>query len=125
MVRLLSGSSGEPCDALQTGVESCTDADTPDEPERRPRKEGYIAHLKHVPEQVLLVSCADKLRNARAIVADLRVMGNALFERFTGKQEGTLWYYGALAEVFGQRGPKHMADELGRTVATMKALAAS
>ena len=72
---------------------------------------------------LLLVSCADKLHNARAIVADLRVMGDALFDRFSGKRDGTLWYYRSLAEVFGRRGPAQLAAELGRTVETMKALA--
>jgi (p)ppGpp synthase/HD superfamily hydrolase len=103
-------------------VESCTDAETDPKPEWRERKERYIAHLESAPEEVLLVSCADKLHNARAIVADLRVMGVALFDRFTGKRDGTLWYYETLAEVFGRRGPQHLAGELGRTVELMRAL---
>ena len=104
-------------------VEGCTDADTLDKPAWRPRKERYIAHLEDAPPEVLLVSCADKLHNARAIVADLRVMGNALFERFKGKRDGTLWYYETLVAVFGRRGPEHLAAELKRTVETMKELA--
>ena len=104
-------------------VEGCTDADTADKPDWRPRKERYIAHLEHVSPDVLLVSCADKLHNARAIVADLRIMGEALFGRFNGGREGTLWYYQTLASVFQARGPAPLAQELGRTVATMQALA--
>ena len=105
-------------------VEGCTDAETSPKPPWRERKERYIAHLEEAPPEVLLVSCADKLHNARAIVADLRVMGEALFGRFNGGREGTLWYYGALAELFKRRGPRHLAAELGRTVETMQALAA-
>jgi (p)ppGpp synthase/HD superfamily hydrolase len=104
-------------------VEGCTDAETMPKPPYRERKERYIAHVEGAPAEVLLVSCADKLHNARAIVADLRVMGDALFARFNGGREGTLWYYESLAEVFGRRGPEHLAAELGRTVATMKELA--
>ena len=104
-------------------VEGCTDAETVPKPPWRERKERYIAHLEHAPPEVLLVSCADKLHNARAIVADLRVMGDALFARFNGGRDGTLWYYEALAEVFGRRGPEHLAAELGRTVETMQELA--
>ena len=89
----------------------------------RERKRRYIAHLEDAPPEVLLVSCADKLHNARAIVADLRVMGDALFDRFSGGRDGTLWYYRSLAEVFGRRGPAHLAAELRRTVETMKSLA--
>jgi len=110
-------------DRVLSIVESCTDADTTEKPDWRPRKERYIAHLEHVAAEVLLVSCADKLHNARAIVADLRVMGSALFERFNRKRDGTLWYYESLAEVFEKKGPAHLAAELRRTVDTMKALA--
>lgn len=105
-------------------VEGCTDAETIPKPPWRERKERYIAHLDDAPAEVLLVSCADKLHNARAIVADLRVMGNALFDRFTGGREGTLWYYESLAESFCRRGPEHLSAELTRTVETMKLLAA-
>ena len=104
-------------------VEGCTDAETIPKPPWRERKERYIAHLEDAPPEVLLVSCADKLHNARAVVADQRVMGNALFERFTGKRDGTLWYYESLAEVFGRRGPDHLAAELNRQVETMIQLA--
>lgn len=104
-------------------VDGCTDAETVPKPPWQQRKEQYIAHLESAPEEVLLVSCADKLHNARAIVADLRVMGSDLFQRFSGKRDGTLWYYGSLAKVFGRRGPKHLAAELTRTVRTMRELA--
>jgi (p)ppGpp synthase/HD superfamily hydrolase len=104
-------------------VEGCTDAETIPKPPWRERKERYIAHLEEAPPEVLLVSCADKLHNARAIVADLRVMGDALFDRFSGGREGTLWYYTSLAEVFGRLGPKHLAAEIKRTVGTMIELA--
>lgn len=104
-------------------VEGCTDAETVPKPPYRERKERYIAHLEHVAPEVLLVSCADKLHNARAIVADLRIMGETLFARFNGGRDGTLRYYEALAEVFDRRGPEHLAAELGRTVETMKEMA--
>jgi len=100
-------------------VEGCTDAETIPKPPWRERKAQYIAHLEEAPAAVLLVSCADKLHNARAIVADLRVMGDALFDRFSGKRDGTLWYYRSLAEVFGRRGPAQLAAELGRVVARL------
>jgi (p)ppGpp synthase/HD superfamily hydrolase len=103
-------------------VDGCTDADTRPKPPWRERKSLYIAHLESAPDRVRLVSCADKLHNARAIVADLRVMGDALFSRFNGGRDGTLWYYDSLAEVFERRGPKQLAMELRRTVDTMKSL---
>jgi crotonobetainyl-CoA:carnitine CoA-transferase CaiB-like acyl-CoA transferase len=51
-----------------------------------------------------------KSPDARAIVADLRIMGPALFERFSGRRDGTLWYYGALADVFDRRGRRLLLD---------------
>ena len=70
-----------------------------------------------------LVSCADKLHNARAIVADLRILGSKLFERFNGGRDGTLWYYQTLADEFLRGGPVQLAGELARTVVAMKELA--
>ncbi len=52
----------------------------------------------------LLVSACDKLHNARAILADLRLLGDALFTRFTGRRDGTLWYYDELAGIFADKG---------------------
>ena len=49
----------------------------------RERKQQYLAHLGEVDERVALVSACDKLHNARAIEADLRMVGPALWPRFT------------------------------------------
>jgi (p)ppGpp synthase/HD superfamily hydrolase len=84
------------------------------------RKHGYLAALRDEHDEVLLVSGCDKLHNARAIVADLRRpdVGSAVFGRFTGGREGTLWYYGELARIFGARG-QPMAPALADAVAAM------
>lgn len=104
-------------------VEGCTDSETEPKPPWRARKESYIRHIRSASGSVRLVSCADKLHNARSIVADLRVVGCVLFDRFTGGQDGTLWYYHELSGVFTQLGPREPAAELARTVATMSDLA--
>jgi GTP pyrophosphokinase len=104
-------------------VEGCTDAETVPKPPWRQRKENYIAHLREADDATRLVSCADKLHNARAIVSDLRVLGDALFDRFGGGREGTLWYYRSLADAFLQRGDRRLAEELDRAVQTMRRLA--
>ena len=39
------------------------------------RKDAYLAHLETATGSIRLVSACDKLHNARAILADLRVMG--------------------------------------------------
>ena len=105
-------------------VRACTDADTQPKPPWRARKETYLAHLEDEEPDALLVSAADKLHNARAIVSDLRTHGPGMFSRFNAGQDGTLWYYGALAEVFARRLPGPLARELSDTVVQMQSLAA-
>ncbi len=106
-------------------VQGCTDG-VPDasgiKPPWKARKESYIAHLAHASNDVLLVSGADKLHNARAIVEDLLTIGPAVFARFTATQDQTLWYYEALADVFTRRGTS-VAKALNDTVRRMKELA--
>ena len=72
-------------------VEGCTDSETVPKPPWKQRKQHYIDHVCEVDDSTRLVSCADKLHNARAIVSDLRVLGDALFDRFGGGKQGTLW----------------------------------
>jgi (p)ppGpp synthase/HD superfamily hydrolase len=104
-------------------VDGCTDADTIPKPPWRARKEAYVAHVRHAPPDVRRVSLADKLHNARAIRADLRQHGDALWARFNGGREGTLWYYRALAEAFREAGSGRMAEELDRVVSEIEQLA--
>lgn len=103
-------------------VDGCTDAETDPKPEWRPRKEAYVAHMRIAPRSVLLVSCADKLHNVRSIVASLRAEGETVWERFTGKKDGSLWYYRSLCDVFASRLPGALSDELGRAVDEMESL---
>jgi (p)ppGpp synthase/HD superfamily hydrolase len=87
-------------------VLACTDARVPagaPKPDWWTRKAAYLRHLAELPpgHPALLVSCADKLHNAEAILADLETHGPALWARFPGKvPEDHLWYYGRLAAFF-------------------------
>ena len=74
-------------------VEGCSDALEKPKPEWWERKRRYLAHLPEASPSVLLVSVADKLHNARCIVADYREIGEGLWRRFNTGKEGTLWYY--------------------------------
>lgn len=106
-------------------VEGCTDGEADEAGEKAPwreRKEAYLDHLQNEPVELLLISCCDKLHNARAILTDLTTHGDILFERFTGKKEGTLWYYRTLAAIFEERLPGVVAArELAMTVAAIEA----
>ena len=104
-------------------VGACTDTLENPKPPWRERKGRYLAHLEEAPEEVLRVSLADKVHNARAILADYREVGEELWSRFRGTREESLWYYRALAEIFSRRRPGRLADELRHTVDEIEALA--
>ena len=104
-------------------VEGCTDADTIPKPPWRERKERYIAHVRSAPPEVLRVSAADKLHNARAVLADFRDSGPSVWGRFNGARDGTLWYYRSLTDLFREAGVGPLAEELHRVVSELERLA--
>jgi (p)ppGpp synthase/HD superfamily hydrolase len=104
-------------------VAGCTDTYEDPKPEWRPRKEAYVAQVATAPASVQLVSAADKLHNARSILADLRSRGDELWDRFIGDKEGTLWYYRALVEAYAGAGANPIVEELDRVVREIEALA--
>ncbi|MGF1576598.1 MAG: HD domain-containing protein [Cyanophyceae cyanobacterium] len=83
------------------------------------RKAAYLEHLETVDDSVLLVSNADKLHNAQSILRDWRQMGDAVWERFAGQKQGSLWYYQSLAEILGRRRPSPLAAELQQVVSRL------
>jgi len=103
-------------------VEGCTDTDAIPKPPWRERKERYVEHVRSAPPDVLRVSCADKLHNARALLADFRALGGALWKRFNGGRDGTLWYYRTLASVYKERRIGFLAEELHRVVSELEHL---
>lgn len=108
-------------------VADCTDGepdgDRSDPGLWRPRKEAYLARLADKPEKSLLVSLADKTHNARSIHDDLANAGPAVFDRFNGGREGTLWYYQTLAKTFCQLMPGTGSQRLRTVVGEMHRLA--
>jgi len=104
-------------------VLDCTDAVETPKPAWRARKERYLTALPGKPARSLLVSLADKLHNAVAIRRDLAAVGPAVWDRFTGGRDGSLWYYRSLAGVFASAAPGPLAVELDRVVADIEASA--
>jgi (p)ppGpp synthase/HD superfamily hydrolase len=103
-------------------VEACTDAAEDAGADRAksswPRKQAYLDHLNAgaMLEAALLVSAADKLHNARSILADLRTVGAKTWDRFNVGRDLQLRYYRGLADALEHRAPKALADELVRVV---------
>jgi hypothetical protein len=104
-------------------VLGCTDGD-PAEKEAmtwKDRKRRYLRHLRdEADDDVLLVSVADKLHNARSILRDYRTHRESLWKRFRGGKGGTLWYYRELVEAYRSRQVGAYVDELDDVVSTLE-----
>lgn len=98
-------------------VEECSDTVVTPKPPWRERKENYIDHLSEASDSALLVSVADKLHNAHAILRDFRALGDELWQRFSVKDpKDHLWYYRSLLEVYRERIHNWLVDELSGVI---------
>lgn len=104
-------------------VDGCTDSVVVPKPPWRERKERYVAHIRRAAADVRRVSSADKLHNARSILADFRALGDDLWGRFTASKGDTLWYYRSLVESFRYAGGGRLVDELDLVVSELERLA--
>ena len=102
-------------------VESCSDTDVEPKPAWRQRKEEYLQHLAQASRSAKLVSAADKLHNATAILRDYRTFGEAIWSRFKGGMEGTLWNYRALVQAYGTMENQAIVRDLDRVVTELEA----
>jgi len=84
-------------------VMDCTDSTESEKSEWKPRKQAYIASLDEKADSSLLVSCCDKLHNARSIDRDYTNLGEELWERFSPNKSDIAWYYRALTDKFLHR----------------------
>ncbi len=82
-------------------VDQCSDTDEDPKPPWRARKETFVARVPLMTEAARLVTCADKLHNIRCILADYRVVGHGVWDKFTGGRDGSLWYYRAVLDALG------------------------
>ena len=108
--------------AVSDIVEGCTDTFEDPKPNWLTRKTAYIERLAHDGPSIHLVSSADKLHNARAIIADVRRDGSLVWDRFSAKPDRIVWYYESLCEAYRTAGHSPLVEELGLAVREMKAL---
>lgn len=73
----------------------------------RERKEAFISKIKDKSHESLLVSCADKLHNARSILFDYARIGDRIWDRFKPEKEETLWYFESLVKSFEEAWPEN------------------
>jgi (p)ppGpp synthase/HD superfamily hydrolase len=68
-----------------------------------------------------LVAFADKLHNARTMLADYRVLGDELWSRFNAAREDQVWYLRSVLQSVGDRVPRAMLAELDEIVERLNA----
>ncbi len=100
-------------------VRGCSDTDLKPKPPWLDRKQTYIERLSEEPPEVIRVSLADKLHNARTILRDYRQLGENLWERFDPHAD-QVWYYGTLLEVYRRISESPMVRELGEVVGPLE-----
>lgn len=103
-------------------VDGCTDSYVEPKPPWMERKRAYVERVGSESAEVCLVSAADKLSNVRETLQHVRTHGDAVFDRFAGKKEGTLWYYRALVNEFRKAGSNPLVKELDRAVRELESL---
>lgn len=107
-------------------IDECTDTDQTPKPPWLGRKKRYLNHLRGASPEALMVSLADKLHNARCIRRDLETLGAKIWQRFSGGQGGTIWYYRSLVEIFKeQRLHSQVVAELDTVVGQIEARSAA
>lgn len=105
-------------------VVECSDSDATEPAQKLPsaeRKRAYLQHLPTISNEALLVTLADKVYNARSILADYQQIGDQIWSRFNVGKEEQLAYYSGLLEIFHRReAPPRLTDELGRVVGELR-----
>ena len=89
------------------------------------RKQAYIERLRGEPADVRLISVADKIYNARAILEDYREIGPLVWERFKRGRAEQIWYFDELLAVYKSTGTSRIVKELQRVVEELRQISAS
>jgi len=66
------------------------------------RKRFYLDNVRRADPALLRVTVADKIDNARAILADHRRIGDDVWARFNAPREDILWYYTEALKAYRQ-----------------------
>ena len=88
----------------------------------RERKQRLLDQLQAAGPDVRLVAAADKLSNARSILADLRTVGSGVWSRFSVGPDEVLWYFRAALDSLRDGWHHPLIEELERTVTEIERL---
>ena len=103
-------------------VRQASDSVVLPKPEWEARKRHHLALIPKADRAAQLIMLADKVYNARSILADHTRVGPKVWERFQVSRERTLWYYEALPEVFERELSPFLYDTLIECVRRMREL---
>lgn len=106
-------------------VEGLSDSLAEDADNKQPwleRKQAYVERLRGEEADVKLISAADKLYNARAILADYRVIGPEIWKRFKRGRGDQIKYFDELLKVYKSAGTNRIVEEFGRVVEELRKL---
>lgn len=86
-------------------VDAVTESYTEPKPDWEQRKRLYLDKLRNSSPEVVLISLADKLHNARALEEGLHAHGEIVWEKFfKSRKQETFWFYKELMEVYRTKG---------------------
>lgn len=75
----------------------------------RLRKLGYLEHLKHAPDDVVLISCADKLHNYHTLSMAIQNHGlDVALKKFNAPLKDQLWLADEILKIFKTRLGSHL-----------------
>ena len=103
-------------DRVADYVWQCSDSHEAPKPPWQDRKEEHVRVVTEGSPELKLIIAADKLHNGRAILRDLQVHGDAIWARFKGGKDATLWYYHAMAKGLRKDWDHPILDELDHTL---------
>ena len=109
--------------AVAEMVVACSECVGSPKPPWRDRKLAYLEHLRQATPSVRRISLADKLHNIRSLIRDYRQVGEALWARFEGGRNDSLWFYQELLEIFRQGELSPNLDEYERLYHELRRLA--
>ncbi|PSH04598.1 MAG: phosphohydrolase [Acidobacteria bacterium] len=108
--------------AVARWVRQASDSLVFPKPEWETRKRHHLAQIPRADKEAQLIMLADKVYNARSILADHIRIGSEVWARFSVARERTVWYYEALLEVFERELSPALYDTLLDCVMRMKVL---
>lgn len=87
------------------------------------RKKGYLERIRREDPALMRATVADKIDNARAMLAEYRRVGDQLWSKFKAGRAEQVWYFKQAVDAYGQAGfISPLLDDLRDLVEQLDAL---